>query len=141
MYDNELYNIELENSGLRNEDLITPRQRITKEEIKQMKNEIRNELGLSDDESLPDASFLYPSEKVEDVTSNCVNPVPSLLPPSGEGPILMNESLNNIVVETVVDEADVDLQCLSERPNIILQINRRPDGASVYGNVRSIERK
>ena len=83
LYDNELYNIELENSGLRNEELITPRQRITKEEIKQMKNEMRNELGLSDDESLPDASFLYPSEKVEDVTSNCVLPIPSLLPPSG----------------------------------------------------------
>ena len=117
LYDNELYNIKLENSGLRNEELITPWQRITKEEIKRMKNEMRNELGLSDDKSLPDARYLYPSKKVEDVTSNCRIPIPSLLPPSGAGSNLMNENLSNIVVETVVDEADA-VSLSSKRPFI-----------------------
>ena len=73
LYDNELYNIKLENSGLRNEELITPWQQTTKEEIKQMKDEMRNELNLSNDESLPDRACLYQSKKVEDVTNMCGN--------------------------------------------------------------------
>ena len=53
LYDNQLYNIELMNSELRNEELITPWQRVTEEEIKQMNDEIRNELNLS--------SLIYPA--------------------------------------------------------------------------------
>ena len=70
--------------------------------------EMRNELDLSNDKSLPDVLYPYPSEKVEDITSNGVyNPRSQLLSPSGVGP-KQNENHNNIVVETVVDKPDVN---------------------------------
>lgn len=79
-----------------------------------MKDEMRNELSLSNDKSLTDARLLHPSEKVKDVTSNCKTFTPSLLPPSISGPNLMNKNFNIIVVETVVDKADVDYNYPSE---------------------------